>query len=409
MALEDELQALDAEVVLPADPTYDEARQAWNLAVDKRPLAIVRPADAETVAATIKLVVGAGVPLAVRSGGHSYAGHSSVDAGVVLDLQRIAAIEVDQANRHVNIGPGARWSDVTDALAGHGLAAVGGHVSGVGVAGLLLGGGIGWLARKVGLACDNLISAEVVTAAGEIVSASAEENPDLFWGLRGGGGNFGVVTRFTVQAHPIATVYGGMLVFTAERARDLLGLIRDLGAAADDDLNIMCALTAAPPAPFIPAEHHFKPAVLVGACFTGPAELGEAAFAPLRAFGCAIADLLGPMPYAALAHLFDGFNAPDAFHMRSHLLGTLDDAGLDALISQTADMPPGHGAALLIPLGGAAGRCDGVRASGRDVQPGDRWQLETGRPGSRGLRRVGRTLFRSHEAVGDRSRGQPHG
>lgn len=288
------LTALPAPVTRPDDPTYDEARRVWNVAVDRHPFAVVHCRSSQDVVDVLSLCQRYDVPLAVRGGGHSFAGHGTCDGGLVIDLGGLHEIAVDPERRRARVGPGARWGAVADAGAEHGLAPVGGHVSGVGVSGLLLGGGIGWLDRVHGLACDNLIEATVVTADGRIVRAADDENPDLFWGLRGGGGNFGVVTSLTLQLHTLSAVYGGLLVFSRDRVHDLLATLRSLNAASEQ-LHAMAALATAPPAPFAPSELQGRPAVLVGICWVGDPADGESAVSPLREVAEPAAALLGSM------------------------------------------------------------------------------------------------------------------
>ncbi|SED58006.1 FAD-binding oxidoreductase [Ruania alba] len=355
--LDDALAALSPPVVRPGDPEYDAARRVWNAAVDRYPRAVVRCRSVEDVREVVALARQHDVPLAVRGGGHSFAGHGTCHDGIVIDLGGMDQIEIDPQTPCARIGPGVRWGMVADAAAEHGLAPVGGHVSGVGVSGLLLGGGIGWLAREYGLACDNLLDSTVVTADGRVVRAAEDENPDLFWGLRGGGGNFGIATSVTIQLHPLPTVYGGMLVYPRDRVHDVLVTLRDLNASSEQ-LSVMAALTTAPPAPFVPADLQGAPAVLVAICWTGDLTEGDSVIAPLRQIAEPAADLVGPMPFAELQHLFDGFNGSAGFHMRAHLLADLPDDAVATLVHETDDLPPGMSSVLILPLGGAVARVD---------------------------------------------------
>jgi len=357
--IEDELAATGVPMALPGDADWDEARRVWNAAVDRHPRAVMRCRDVDDVRSALAVVRRNGAPLAIRGGGHGFAGYATCDDGVVLDLAALRQLEPAELDagdgapvRVARLGPGLRWGEVTDTLAEHGLAAVGGHVSGVGVPGLLLGGGVGWLARRHGLACDNLVEATVVTADGEVVRAAADEHADLFWGLRGGGGNFGVVTSFTVRVHELSAVYAGLMLFPRAAVREVLAAVGRLNAEGGPDLGILAALVTAPPEPFVPEELQGRPCVLLGVLWIGPLEEGPERVAALRAAGPAV-DLVAEGPFAVLQHLFDGFNGSVGFHMRSHLLGELSAEAIRTLIDETDDLPPGLSSVLLVPLGGA--------------------------------------------------------
>jgi FAD/FMN-containing dehydrogenase len=346
-------------LIVPGDPEYDEARRGWNLAIDRHPVVIARCADSGDVVSALEMGRTTGMPIAVRGGGHSYAGHSSCDGGLVIDLRDLTELSIDPRRQTVTAGPGVTWGAVSEAAGEHGLAPAGGHVSVVGIAGSTLGGGNGWLSRMYGLACDNLIEAEVVTAAGDIVTASAEQNPDLWWGLRGGGGNFGIVIRFTLRLHPVQPMLGGMLVYPGERAAAVFAAVGELGAAAGDETSLLPALATAPPLPFIPPDLVGKPVVLVAGCHVGPAGEGERALAPLRELDPAV-DLLAPMPFVAIQHLFDPMiAAPMPYCMRSHLLSGLDASVADALVEAALPVTSPLSAVLLVPMGGAIARVPG--------------------------------------------------
>lgn len=342
------------ELIFPGDPGYDAARKVWNGVVDKRPAVIARCTDSGDVVTMLRLARQNGLSVAVRGGGHSFAGHSTCDDGMVIDLGPMKRISVDAQRRVAVVEPGLTWGELTKATQEHGLVAVGGHVSVVGVPGLTLGGGIGWLARMHGLACDNLIEVELVTADGSVVRASAEENPELFWGVRGGGGNFGIATRFTLRLHPVGTLFAGMVMHPAERAREVLRFYRDFSAAAPDAVNVLAGFGTAPPADFVPPDLRGRPGVFMAACYLGSVEEGEKALAAVREFGSPPVDLFGPMPYGQLQHMFDEMSAESTpFHVKAALLGPLDDAGLDTLVEQTATMPTPASSVLVLPLGGA--------------------------------------------------------
>jgi FAD/FMN-containing dehydrogenase len=341
------------ELVLPDDAGYDTTRRVWNQAVDRRPAAIARCADARDVAAALRLARRTGLTVAVRGGGHSFPGHSTCDGGLVIDLRPMRELVVDAAARTVTAGPGLTWADLAAATTEHGLAAVGGHVSAVGIAGLTLGGGNGWLARGYGLACDNLLAADVVTASGELVRASAEENPDLYWGLRGGGGNFGIVVRFVLRLHPVGPVFAGMALHPAENAAQVLRSYRDLNVAAPAELSIAAAILTAPPEPFVPQELQGRPAVMLAACHTGTVEEGERALEPLRVLGPPAVEMFQPTPFLALQHFFDASGVSTAFHMRSHLVSGLPDDAIDTLVARGLPPTSPLSAVIILPMGGA--------------------------------------------------------
>src|ERR1700754_4545110 len=270
----------------PGQPGYEDACTLFNAMIERRPRLVGRCAAPEDV-------------VAARAGGHSVTGRSLCDGGLVLDLRGMADVEVDPERRVARVGGGATWSAVDRATGPHGLATTGGRVSTTGAAGLTMGGGSGWLERKHGLACDNLLAAQLVTADGEVVRASAEENPELLWALRGGGGNFGVVTSMELRLHPLpAQVLGGLVLHPAERGGELLRLFRDVMLAAPEELGLAFAYITAPAEDEIPAELHDQPAVIVAGMYAGPVEEGEEALRELRAFGPPSADFFAPTAYA---------------------------------------------------------------------------------------------------------------
>jgi len=344
-------------LIVPGDAEYDDARHVWNLAIDCHPVVIARCSDTSDVVSALAMARTTGMPIAVRGGGHSYPGHSTCDGGMVIDLRDLTDLSIDPRRRTATAAPGLTWGALTEAASVHGLAPVGGHVSSVGIAGSTLGGGNGWLSRMHGLACDNLLEAEVVTAAGDIVTASAEQNPDLWWGLRGGGGNFGIVVRFTLRLHPVAPMLAGMLIYPGEQAVSVLGAVGELGAAASDETSVLACLFTAPPAPFIPPELVGQLVTMLVGCYVGPVQDGERALAPLRKFGSPAVDTFAPTPFAALQHVFDAVAAaPMPYYMRSHLLGRLDDAAAAALVENAAAVTSPLSSVLLVPMGGAIAR-----------------------------------------------------
>jgi FAD/FMN-containing dehydrogenase len=307
-AIEHELRsAVRGEIVMPLDAGYAEAARIWNGDHDgHHPAVIVRATTAADVTAAVGIARRNDLPIAVRGGGHSVPGFSTGDGVMVIDLSPMNDVHVDAAARMAKVGGGAVWADVDAATQEHGLATTGGLVSTTGVAGFTLGGGIGWLMRKHGLACDNLLAAEVVTADGRVVRASQDENPDLLWGLRGGGGNFGVVTQFEFALHPVGPmVYAGPIFFPGDAAGDLLRAFRSWSRVASYDVTAVVNLTAAPPLPVIPQEWHGRKVAVLIATSSGALGGAEAHFRELRAVAEPVADLLGPMPYAAIQTLFD--------------------------------------------------------------------------------------------------------
>jgi len=285
---------------------YDIGRAVWNGAIDRRPRLIARCLGTADVVAAVRFARDHDLEIAIRGGGHSVAGTAVCDDGIVVDLSAMRAVRVDRANRTAWVQGGALWGDVDHETQAHGLATTGGIVSHTGVAGLTLGGGIGWLMRKHGLTVDNLLAVEIVTANGERLRASEDEHPDLFWALRGGGGNFGVVTWFEFRLHSIGpTVLAGPILWDASDAGEVLRFYRDFVREAPDELGTIVKFTTAPPLPVIPEDLHWRPVVMVGTCYAGPIEEGERVLRPLRASRPPLLDLVGPKPYMELQSALD--------------------------------------------------------------------------------------------------------
>src|SRR4051794_20998270 len=344
--------------VLPGDSDYDHARSIWNGAHDRQPALIVQCAGVADVIRTVDLARTEGLRLAIRGGGHSVPGFSSVDGGIVLDLSRMRGIEIHPDDRTVTAQAGCTWKDLDTETQQFGLAVTGGLVSSTGIAGFTTGGGIGWLMRKHGLACDNLVGADVVTADGRLVHASAQENADLFWGLRGGGGNFGVVTSFQYQLHEVGpAVLSGLVFYPAEEAEQVLAGYRAACAAAPDELTTLVNLTTAPPVPFLPESVHGTPIIVIGGCWSGDLDAGEAATAPFRALGTAIADVFQANPYAGWQQALDPLY-PRGVHnyFRSAFLPQIDDHAVRVLLESFATLPTPMAEIHLQHLGGAVGR-----------------------------------------------------
>ena len=327
----------------PGAPEYDGARRIFNGMIDRRPALVARPAGVADVLAAVRHAREAGLPVAVRCGGHSLSGHSTADDALVLDLSLMNGVHVDLERRTVRVQGGALWGAIDRETQAFGLATPGGRVTTTGVGGFTLGGGYGWLSPKHGLTCDNLLSADVVTADGRFVTASEDENEELFWGLRGGGGNFGVVTSFELRLHPVGPlVYGGLMAFPVERAAEVAGAFRELaGDGAPDELAAGIALVTAPPEEFVPEPARGQPAVAVIGCWCGELAEGERYLAPLKALG-PLVDMFGPMPYRALQAVLDPMNPPGlrSYARGEHLTGLPDDA-IAAFASQsTAGLHP---------------------------------------------------------------------
>jgi hypothetical protein len=342
--------------VTPEDPGYDQAREIWNGYFDHRPAVVARCATTEDVVATVAFARESGLPLAVRGGGHSVPGLSSCDAGIVLDLTQMRAVKVDPDARIAGSQGGATWADYDAATQAHGLASTGGLISATGVAGLTLGVGIGWLMRKQGLACDNLVGAEVVTAAGDVVRTSTSEEPELLWGLRGGGGNFGVVTRFEFRVHPVEMILGGVAMFPMARGREVLRTYREWVAGLPDECTTLAAVVTAPPAPFVPEDLVGQKVVAILGCWCGELDAGQAALQPIRDLNPAV-DVFGPMPYAALQSMLDE-GAPDRVrnYFRSGYTAELGDAAIDVILEHGERLPSPFSQIHLHQMGGAVAR-----------------------------------------------------
>ena len=350
--------SVNGEVVAPGDSSYEEARKVWNGMIDRRPAAIVSCASTSDVVAAVAFARDRALPLAVRCGGHSTPGYSTCDGGIVVDLRPMNRVEVDPEARVARVGGGTVWAELDAATQEHGLAVTGGRVSDTGVGGLALGSGSGWLERMYGFTCESLLSAEVVTAGGEVVRASTEENPDLFWGLRGGGGNFGVVTEFTFALHPVGPILtAGLLVWPREKAREVIRAYRDYMDQAPDQVGGGVALLTAPPEPFVPAELQGQPAIGVVYCYIGSTEEGEQAARPLRELASPAVDLVQPMPYVALQSMLDGGMQPGTReYFKVDWMASLSDEAIDTIVAQAEQLPAPFGQLILAPMGGAASR-----------------------------------------------------
>jgi FAD/FMN-containing dehydrogenase len=351
-------QGLRGRLIRPGDDGYDDARAVWNGAHDKRPALIARCAGAADVLRSVDFARSEGLTVAVRGGSHSIPGYSTVDGGLVIDLSAMRSVHVDPARQVAVASGGATWADFDHETQAFGLAVTGGLVSSTGIAGFTLGGGIGWLMRKHGLAADNLIGADVVTADGRLVHASADENRDLLWGLRGGGGNFGIATSLEYQLHPVGPmITAGLIFFGAERAEEILRFYRDWVRELPDELTTLVVMTTAPPAPFLPESVHGKRVVAVAAVNAGEPDQGRALVQPLKDLGDPVADLIGPMPYTAMQSVLDPLWERGAHnYMSSAFVDELDDAAITAAIEQHAAVPSPHSEIHIHHFGGAVAR-----------------------------------------------------
>ncbi len=346
--------AFAGELIGTGDPGYEPARAVFNAMIDRRPALIARCASSGDVAATIAFARRHDLLLAVRGGGHNGGGLGICDDGVVLDLSLLRSVEVDRSTRTVRADGGCTWGEVDAATHEVGLATPSGIISTTGVGGLTLGGGIGHLSRKHGLTIDNLIEAEVVLADGTQVRASAEENPELFWALRGGGGNFGVVTSFRFRAHPVATVLAGPTFWPLEQTAEVMRFYREFLPAAPRELNGFFALMTVPPADFLPAELHFRKVCGVVWCYVGPEDAAADLFAPVQEVGTPLLHGVGPMPFPALQSLFDGVYPPGLqWYWRADFVRELPDAAIEQHELFGERLPTFHSTMHLYPIDGA--------------------------------------------------------
>jgi FAD/FMN-containing dehydrogenases len=330
-------QALRGPLLRRGDSDYELRRHVWNGAIDRHPLAIARCLDAADVVATVKFAASAGLPMTVRGGGHNVAGLAVRDDALMLDLGAMNQVEVDPQARIVRADGGALWCEVDAATQPHGLATTGGFVSTTGVGGFTQGGGVGWLMRRCGLAADNLVEADVVLADGRSIVASEREHADLFWGLRGGAGGFGVVTRFSYRLHAVGEVYAGVAFHPVDAAADLLRTFRAFTSTAPNALTAMLVFTTAPPLPFLPPEAHGQRAIVLAWCWSGDPTQGAEALAPLTGHGRPLGSHAGVMPYAAWQQAFDpSAPAGDHYYWTTSQFDVLDDALINALLPLAA-------------------------------------------------------------------------
>ena len=346
-------------VVGPADPDYDTARAVRNTMIDKRPIVVVQAANAGDVLTAVRFAADNSLTVAVRGGAHSVPGFGTAEGAVVVDLSAMRGVRVDPVTRTARVEGGATWGDLNAATYPFGLATTGGIISTTGVGGLTLGGGIGYLARGLGLSLDNLVAADVVTADGTFHLASEKDDADLFWAIRGGGGNFGVVTSFEFRLSPVKDVYGGPIFFELDRAGDLFRLYRELIADAPEQLGGFPAYQIAPPLPFIPEERHGTTLALFVACWAGDLDKGEQVLKPLRDLAPSVAEMVGPMPYPALNSAFDDLYPADLRHYWKASFATeLTDEAIEAHVEHGAKVPAMTSTMHIYPINGACHRVE---------------------------------------------------
>ena len=372
---------LEGRLIRPEDEDYDEARSIWNAMIDRRPTLIARCSGTADVVAAIEFAREQNLEIAVRGGGHNVAGLAMTDGGIAIDLSAMNAVEVDPKARTARVQGGALLADLDRATQAFGLATTGGVVSTTGVGGLTLGGGFGWLARRFGLAIDNLLSAEVVTADGQVMRASADEHPDLFWGLRGGGGNFGVVTEFAFRLHEVGPeVLFGPTVYRLEDATEVLAHYAAFAREAPPACCVWADLLIAPPLPFLPERYHGTKALVLMQCYAGDLQEGEEVVRPLRRFGTPIGDAVAPTPYVEAQQRLDLVYAKGARnYWKTHNFTDLTGSVIDGLVEMAGDLPTPQSDILISQVGGAINGVaqDATAYPHRDTAfvlcPGARW------------------------------------
>ncbi|KCZ71095.1 FAD/FMN-dependent dehydrogenase [Candidatus Methanoperedens nitroreducens] len=334
-------ESMRGELIRPGDAGYDDARKIWNGMIDKHPALIARCTGAVDIINAVNFARSSKLLVAVRGGGHNVAGNAVCDGGLVIDLSRMKSIRIDPASRTARAEPGVTWGELDRETQAFGLALPGGMVSTTGIAGLTLGGGYGWLTRKYGMTIDNLLSADVVTADGQFLVASKTENSDLFWGIRGGGGNFGIVTSFEFRLHPVGpTILGGILLHPLAKAKEVLQFYREYMTTAPVELTVAADLATAPKAPHLPEHIQGTPVLVLAICYVGSIEEGKRIIQPLRTFGSPEVDLVGPVPYTALQKMLDAAYPPGwQYYWKSEYVKDLSDDVIDILVDYAANRP----------------------------------------------------------------------
>ncbi len=363
--------ALQGKLIQQGDAIYDETRAVWNAMIDKRPGLIAQCASASDIVAAVKFAREHDLLVAVRGAGHNIAGKAVCEGGLMIDLSEMRGVRVDADAKRAFVEPGATLGDIDGATAAHRLVVPTGINSTTGIAGLVLGGGFGWLSRKLGMTIDNLVSADVVTADGSELHASEDENPDLFWALRGGGANFGVVTQFEFQLHAVGPdLLSGLIVFPQSQAEEALKKYAAFTKTMPEDLNVWTVLRKAPPLPFLPEDVHGTDVILFALCWAGDPEEGEKAIAPIREFGDPVGEHVGVQPFAAWQQAFDPLLTPGLRnYWKSHNFTEVSDGLIDVLVENAANVPTGHCEVFIACLGGATSRVapDAMAYSHRDA------------------------------------------
>lgn len=361
-AIEDFGQSLRGELISPADESYDQVRKLWNGMIDKRPALFARCAGAADVINAVNFARDNRIVFAVRGGGHNLPGSCLCDDGLVIDFANMKGIRVDPVRRTARAEPGLRWREFDRETQAFGLATTGGTNSDTGIAGLTVGGGMGWLGGKYGLASDNLVSVDVVTADGRLLTCSEDENADLFWGVRGGGGNFGVVTSFEYRLHPVGPVLGGLVIHPIDRAKDVLRFYRDFASSIPDELTTGAGVLTDP---------HAGPVVGIIACYNGSLDEGERVLRPLHDFGNPLVDEIGPMPYAAVQALTDPMLPPGRhYYVKAPFMKEIGDAAIETMAAHFAEVTSPYSVLFLQQKGGAMARgpADKTAFGHRDAQ-----------------------------------------
>jgi len=365
-AIDELAKGFRGKVLRPGEDGYDPARTIYNAMIDRRPALVAQPGDTNDVAAAVKFAARHELLVSVKGGGHAASGHAVCEGGLMIDLALLNEIKVDPRAKTAVAGGGAKWGELDAATQEHGLAVTGGRVPSTGIGGLTLGSGSGWLERKLGYTVDNMIGAEVVLADGSVVRANANENQDLFWGLRGGGGNFGIVTKFEYRLHPIGPmIFGGMLVFPRFRATEVIKAYRDLMETADDDIGGGVALVCAPPLDFVPEPMHGMPVVGVIVCYTGEPENGPNAIKPILDLQ-PVMNITQPMPYLEIQKLIEAGNQPGSQnYWKADMYPELPDEAIDTLVAAAAEPSSTMTTIIVQPQGGVTARVpDGETALG---------------------------------------------
>ena len=342
-----ELQpSFKGKILFEGDVEYDSARQIWNGMIDRKPALIAQCLDKEDIIQAVKFARKNELLVSVRGGGHNVSGNAVCDGGIMIDLSLMKKVEVDTEKKVAHVEMGATWGDFDKATQQFGLSTTGGLITTTGVAGLTLGGGVGWLVRKCGLSCDNLIEAEIITADGNIVKASLQENADLLWGIRGGGGNFGIVSLITLRLHEVSTVIGGMIIHTRDKSKEAIQFYREFMKTAPEELTLYTALLTSPEG---------IPIVAFIGCYCGDIEKGEAVMKPLHEFGTPVADLIQPIPYLQMQSMLDaGFPKGNRYYWKSGFLKELSDDVIDVIVSHMESNPSPGSATILEMYGGVA-------------------------------------------------------